>query len=68
MLAARSGDDELDATAMRAEIERALAAMDDVRRIKSQLTNASNGSRNNGSKPQSPPLKPVTWSYRHCIL
>ena len=43
VLAARSGEDELDATALRAEVERALAAMDDVRRIKSQLTNASNG-------------------------
>ncbi len=43
VLAARSGDDELDATAMRAEIERALAAMDDVRRIKSQLTAATHG-------------------------
>ena len=43
VLAARSGDDELDATAVRAEIERALAAMDDVRRIKSQLTVAHNG-------------------------
>ncbi len=43
VLAARSGDDELYATAMRAEIERALAAMDDVRRIKSQLTAATHG-------------------------
>ncbi len=38
-----TGGDGLDAGALRAEIERALAAMDDVRRIKSQLTAAAGG-------------------------
>jgi hypothetical protein len=33
----------LDVAAARAEVERALGAMEDVRRIKSQLTNATNG-------------------------
>ena len=35
--------DGLDAGALRTEVERALAAMDDVRRIKSQLTAAAGG-------------------------
>jgi hypothetical protein len=42
-LMADSGGDGLDAGALRTEAERALAAMDDVRRIKSQLTAASGG-------------------------
>jgi hypothetical protein len=38
------GDDEtVDPAAVRAEVERALGAMEDVRRIKTQLTNASGG-------------------------
>jgi hypothetical protein len=40
---ARAGGDGLDGGALRAEVERALAAMDDVRRIKSQLTAAAGG-------------------------
>jgi hypothetical protein len=40
---AQAGGDGLDAGALRSEVERALAAMDDVRRIKSQLTGATNG-------------------------
>ena len=40
---AKAAGDGLDAGALRAEVERALAAMDDVRRIKSQLTTAGNG-------------------------
>jgi hypothetical protein len=40
---AKAGGDGLDAGALRAEVERALAAMDDVRRIKSQLTTAVGG-------------------------
>jgi hypothetical protein len=40
---AKAGGEGLDASALRAEVERALAAMDDVRRIKSQLTTASGG-------------------------
>ncbi len=42
-LMAKAGGDGLDAGALRAEVERALAAMDDVRRIKSQLTAAAGG-------------------------
>jgi hypothetical protein len=38
-----SEGDGLDGAALRGEVERALAAMDDVRRIKSQLTSASGG-------------------------
>jgi hypothetical protein len=38
-----AGGDGLDGGALRAEVERALAAMDDVRRIKSQLTAATSG-------------------------
>jgi hypothetical protein len=40
---ARAEGDGLDAGALRNELERALAAMDDVRRIKSQLTAATGG-------------------------
>jgi hypothetical protein len=40
---ARAEGDGLDAGALRTELERALAAMDDVRRIKSQLTAATGG-------------------------
>jgi len=42
-LMAKSEGDELDAGALRTEVERALAAMDDVRRIKTQLTAATGG-------------------------
>ena len=41
--AAREGSDEIDAAAVRATVARAVAAMDDVRKIKSQLTSAQNG-------------------------
>ena len=40
---ARGGADGVDASALRAEAERALTAMEDVRRIKSQLTAAAGG-------------------------
>jgi hypothetical protein len=40
---AKANGDGLDAGALRTEVERALAAMDDVRRIKSQLTAAAGG-------------------------
>jgi hypothetical protein len=43
VLMAREESGGLDTGALRAEVERALQAMEDVRRIKSQLTNASNG-------------------------
>ncbi len=39
----RGADETVDPAAVRAEVERALGAMDDVRRIKTQLTNASGG-------------------------
>jgi len=42
-LMASSGGEGLDSGALRTEVERALAAMDDVRRIKSQLTAANSG-------------------------
>jgi hypothetical protein len=42
-LMASSNGDGLDAGALRTEVERALAGMDDVRRIKSQLTSAAGG-------------------------
>ena len=42
-LMADAGGDGLDAGGLRTEVERALAAMDDVRRIKSQLTQATTG-------------------------
>jgi hypothetical protein len=38
---AKGGADGLDASAVRAEVERAMVAMEDVRRIKSQLTSAT---------------------------
>ena len=38
VLMAKGGAEGLDATALRAEVERATVAMEDVRRIKSQLT------------------------------
>jgi hypothetical protein len=40
---AKGGTDRLDAAAVRAEVERATVAMEDVRRIKGQLTSASGG-------------------------
>jgi hypothetical protein len=43
VLMSRGEDDGLDPDAIRAEIERAEGAMQDVRRIKSQLTNARTG-------------------------
>jgi hypothetical protein len=43
VLMARGDADELDASALRAEVERTLGAMEDVRRIKQQLTHAANG-------------------------
>jgi len=43
VLMARGDADEVDADALRAEIDRALGAMEDVRRVKSQLTNAATG-------------------------
>ena len=46
VLMARVADDGIDTSALRAEVERAQGAMEDVRRIKSQLTNASNGIEN----------------------
>ncbi len=42
VLMAKGGADGLDASALRAEVERAMVAMEDVRRIKSQLTSAAN--------------------------
>jgi hypothetical protein len=42
-LMAEADGDGLDGGALRTEVERALASMDDVRRIKSQLTAASGG-------------------------
>ena len=41
--AARDGSDEIDAAAVRATVARAVTAMDDVRKIKSQLTHAQKG-------------------------
>jgi uncharacterized coiled-coil DUF342 family protein len=41
VLMAKGGGEGLDASALRAEIERATVAMEDVRRIKSQLTGAA---------------------------
>lgn len=43
VLMGRGESDGLDPAALRGEVERALGAMEDVRRIKSQLTSASNG-------------------------
>jgi hypothetical protein len=39
----RGASETVDPAAVRAEVERALGAMEDVRRIKTQLTNASGG-------------------------
>jgi hypothetical protein len=41
VLMAKGAADGLDASALRAEVERAMVAMEDVRRIKSQLTSAA---------------------------
>jgi hypothetical protein len=41
VLMAKGAADGLDASAVRAEVERAMVAMEDVRRIKSQLTSAA---------------------------
>jgi len=43
VLMAKGGVEGLDAAGLRAEVERALGAMEDVRRIKLHLTNAGNG-------------------------
>jgi hypothetical protein len=43
VLMARTDDGGIDATALQVEVERAQGAMEDVRRIKSQLTNATTG-------------------------
>jgi hypothetical protein len=43
VLMARGDADGLDASALRAEVERTLGALEDVRRIKQQLTHAANG-------------------------
>src|SRR5919198_1329313 len=43
VLMARGDAEGLDALALRGEVDRALTAMDDVRRIKVQLTNAAGG-------------------------
>jgi hypothetical protein len=43
VLMAKGGGDGLDAAALRAEAERALGAMEDVRRVKLHLTNATSG-------------------------
>jgi hypothetical protein len=41
--ASREGADEIDAAAVRTTVARAVAAMDDVRKIKTQLTQAQKG-------------------------
>ena len=43
VLMAKGGVEGFDAPALRAEVERALGAMDEVRRIKLHLTNAAGG-------------------------
>jgi hypothetical protein len=43
VLMARTDDGGVDAAALQVEVERAQGAMEDVRRIKSQLTNATTG-------------------------
>jgi len=43
VLMAHAADDGIDTAALRAEVERAQGAMEGVRRIKSQLTNATTG-------------------------
>jgi DNA repair exonuclease SbcCD ATPase subunit len=46
VLMARDDAEGLDATALRSEVERATQALEEVRKIKSQLTNATNGIEN----------------------
>jgi hypothetical protein len=41
VLMARGGEDGIDVAALHGEVERAVGAMEDVRRIKSQLTSAT---------------------------
>src|SRR3954470_9159840 len=43
VLMARTVDDGIDTAALQVEVERAQGAMEDVRRVKSQLTNATTG-------------------------
>src|SRR3954454_10593919 len=43
VLMAKGGGDGIDASAVRAEVERALGAMEEGRRIRQQLTHAANG-------------------------
>lgn len=43
VLMARGSDDRLDGTALRGEVDRALGAMENTRRIKAQLTSAKSG-------------------------
>jgi len=43
VLMTKGGGDALDADAVRAEVERALGQMEEVRRVKQQLTHATNG-------------------------
>jgi hypothetical protein len=46
VLMARGDADEVDASAVRDTVERAVAAMEDVRRVKSQLTGATSSIEN----------------------
>jgi Uncharacterized protein conserved in bacteria (DUF2130) len=46
VLMARTVDDGIDTAALQGEVERAQGAMEDVRRVKSQLTNATSGIEN----------------------
>jgi hypothetical protein len=46
VLMARTVDDGIDTAALQVEVERAQGAMEDVRRVKSQLTNATTGIEN----------------------
>src|SRR4029079_17811000 len=46
VLMARDDADGLDAVALRTEVERAIQALEEVRKIKVQLTNASTGIEN----------------------
>jgi Uncharacterized protein conserved in bacteria (DUF2130) len=46
VLMARTIDDGIDTAALQVEVERAQGAMEDVRRVKSQLTNATTGIEN----------------------
>ena len=62
VLMARDDAAGLDAAALRAEVERAVRALEDVRRIKSQLTNATKGIENaRGSSRRWPPRFASTW-------